>query len=359
MNQFVDFNPNWASLPGNTIADIMSERKISVEKFAHDMQTSSDVVFGLLQGEIKISQSIAHKLEHILGSTAEFWLQRELRYRAAIERIRENDEATWLKELPIKDMIKYGWIEDVKDKVAACLEFFNVPDIKSWRIKYEDVLNHYAFRTSQAYQSEDAAVVAWLRQGEILSEKVKCKEWNEELFEHTLHRARALTKKKHPKDFLPELINSCAECGVSVAIVRTPIGCRASGATKFINDKKAMLLLSFRYLSDDQFWFTFFHEAGHILLHKNTSVILEEEINQRQTDMEAEANAFAKEMLIPQQLYAEFSRLRGNKRNIIGFAMKAGVSPGIVVGQLQYQGYVEYKNLNYYKRRYDWDDISV
>ena len=146
---------------------------------------------------------------------------------------------------------------------------------------------------------------------------------------------------------------------MAVVISRTPFGCRASGATKFLDNDKAMLLLSFRYLSDDHFWFTFYHEAGHIVLHKSKSPIIEENSsNKTYSEEEREANLFAGEVLIPHELQSELSRLRGNKRNIISFAMKAGVSPGIVVGQMQHRGIIDHKYLNSYKRRYDWEEIA-
>lgn len=120
-----------------------------------------------------------------------------------------------------------------------------------------------------------------------------------------------------------------------------------------------MLLLSFRYLSDDHFWFTFFHEAGHIVLHKSNAAFIEDNSpDKNYSNEEKEANIFAGEILIPHELQGELSRLRGNKRNIISFAMKAGVSPGIVVGQMQHRGIIDHKYLNSFKRRYDWNDIA-
>ena len=83
-----------------------------------------------------------------------------------------------------------------------------------------------------------------------------------------------------------------------MVIVPAPSGCKVSGATLFPQQDKALLLLSFRYLSDDHFWFSFFHEVGHLLLHGIEKIFLEgvDEINQND---EEEANKFAAELLIP------------------------------------------------------------
>ena len=94
-------------------------------------------------------------------------------------------------------------------------------------------------------------------------------------FEADLPTIRRLTREKDPGQFIPRLKEACAARGVAVAIVRGPNGWRASGAARFLSPTKALIQLSFRYLSDDQFWFTFFHEAGHLLLHGKDLLFLE------------------------------------------------------------------------------------
>lgn len=352
------FQPNWSSSPGNTIYDILEEKNISLKHFADCMKAPIDFTEKLINGQILINKEIAEKLQVNLGATVDFWVNREEQYRESINRIKET-ENSWLKELPIKDMIKFGWIEKSNDLLNTCLNFFKVPDIYSWKAKYPNEINTLAFRTSISFTSDQGAIATWLRQGEIITENINCKPWNKELFEETLIEIKKLTRIKSPKDFIPKLVELCANCGVAVGIVPTPSGCRASGATKFINKDRAILLLSFRYLSDDQFWFTFFHEAGHLILHNKKSLHLE--INDKDklmSDEEIEANTFAAEMLIPYMLHDKLKFIRGNMRKIISVATEAGVSPGIVVGQLQYLGYIDFKYLNSYKRRYNWDEIK-
>ena len=71
--------------------------------------------------------------------------------------------------------------------------------------------------------------------------------------------------------FLPKLQALCAEAGVALVFVRAPRGCRVSGASRLVTPEKAMILVSFRFRSDDQFWFTVFHEIGHLILHQGAS----------------------------------------------------------------------------------------
>lgn len=357
MKSLVEFEPNWASVPGNTIKEVIAIRNFSIGELANKMQTTPKAISELIEGKTVITPDVAKDLSMFLGATSDFWLNREEQYRKALANNYVSEE--WLKELPLKDMIKFGWIRDVKDKFSECLAFFDVPDVKTWRLKYAEVMNTTSFRTSSSYKADQGATVSWLRFGELEAQQIECDTWNEQAFERTLHEVKALTRKKSPKDFIPELLKACAACGVAVVVARTPNGCRASGATKFLNNDKAMLMLSFRYLSDDHFWFTFYHEAGHLMLHKSKSPIIEDNLaSKNYTVEEKEANIFASEFLIPHELQHELPHLRGNKRNIISFALKAGISPGIVVGQMQHRGIIDHKYLNSYKRRFDWDEIA-
>jgi Zn-dependent peptidase ImmA (M78 family) len=113
--------------------------------------------------------------------------------------------------------------------------------------------------------------------------------------------------------------------------------------------------LSFRYLSDDQFWFSFFHEAGHLLLHADRGVFIDG-LEVGSSDEEREANEFAGKVLVPEDVQHELLQLQLDHRAIIRFASRIGVSPGIVVGQLQHRRRITPRQLNALKRRYRWSE---
>ena len=145
---------------------------------------------------------------------------------------------------------------------------------------------------------------------------------------------------------------------MAVVIVPAPTGCRASGATIFVQPDKALLIQSSRYLSDDHFWFSFFHEVGHLILHGNGNVFLDG-VNEDISKEEEEANNFAMSLLIPIENQKELRSLSAYKwENIIRFAEKIGIAPGIIVGQLQKFGIIKYNQLNNLKRKYKWKSRS-
>jgi plasmid maintenance system antidote protein VapI/Zn-dependent peptidase ImmA (M78 family) len=352
-----EFRPDWASAPGDTIADILAERDLSVAGFAQRMGQTPEHARELLQGRATITIRIARLLEQVLGACVEFWMSRDFQYRQDIARVHIADEE-WLTELPVGDMIKFGWLRPVphpSEETAACLRFFDVPSVPAWRQAYARVQEIVAFRTSPSFDSRPAAVAAWLRQGEIEGKAVECSPWDPKRFEKSLLAIRSLTRKKDPSRFIPELRKLCAAGGVALAIVRAPNGCRASGATRFLSRNKALLLLSFRYLSDDQFWFTFFHEAGHLFLHGDRDLFIEG-VDAPLTTEEREANDFAAHALVPPEFQDALLSLHANGREVIRFARRLGVSPGIVVGQLQHHGKISHRQLNSLKRRFNWEE---
>jgi plasmid maintenance system antidote protein VapI len=355
MTETEAFRPNWTSPPGDTIADVLDEKKLSLAAFSKRIGCSIDDAKDLVAGRMVMSVGLARKLHAELGATVEFWMSRDFHYRESVARLSGVENNAWIAELPLGDMVRFGWMRPVgaAQEVAACLRFFNVPDIGAWRAKYALLQERVAFRSSPSFESRRGAVAAWLRQGEIEAQSVKCSAWNPKLFERQLAEVRSLTRRKDPAKFVPNLRDLCAAAGVAVVIVRAPNGCRASGATHFLSDRQALLQLSFRYLADDQFWFSLFHEAGHLLLHGRQGFFLEG-MGTAATPQEQEANSFAERILIPPRWHDEMLSLPTSSHEVIKFARKIGIAPGIVVGQLQFHRRVKASHLNGLKRRFTW-----
>jgi HTH-type transcriptional regulator / antitoxin HigA len=298
----------------------------------------------------------------VLGASVTYWTKRELRYRQDVERLRQEASRAvslnWLDQVPVKDMIRCGWVKAAADPATlamSVLQFFGVSSVESWRSIYREALNPVAFRTSLTFESQPGALAAWLRQGELAASAIRCEVWDPERFRNQLAVIRELTREKDPKVFLPKLTRLCAACGVAVVALRAPDKCRASGVSRFLAPTRPLLMLSFRYLADDQLWFTFFHEAGHLLLHADKYLFLEGD-DRLTTTEEEEANTFAANILIPPQYHAELLRLQPHGIPVMRFARMVGVSPGIVVGQLLHLGRIGPHQLNNLKRRYEWRD---
>lgn len=355
-----NFQPNWASPPGETIRELLDRNNLSVGALADHLRMPLDAAHALIGGHIRIDQGTADKLSSCLGGSAKYWATRDAQYVNSLQRLRASlltaqSPQSWLELFPLKDMVSLGWLDKSTTQsrpIEACLNFFGVDSLDSWNTRYSQGISA-AFRTSSSLRETPGSTLAWLRKCELEAESISCKKWNRDSFINSLPDIRELTRTKSPDKFIPALQEICANSGVAVVVVRAPAGCRASGATRFLSSDKALLALSFRHLSDDHFWFTFFHEAGHLVLHEKGKIFLDGPSSDV-SEEEREANTFSELTLLPDNLRAEFNQLRIDAREIVRFSRRARISPGIVVGQLQHHGRIPRHHFNGLKSRYMW-----
>ena len=355
------FQPDWVSPPGDTIADLLEEKGWTQAEFAQRCGYTTKHASLLINGKAAITEDTAIKLERVLGSSARFWLVREAQYRETIARQEElkrlESDAGWLKQLPLADMIRFGWIRKFANKghqVAECLRFFGVSSIDAWQRQYAEPLA--AFKASEKFKKNDAAVSAWLRQGERIASELACTPFDKAQFKKVLLDLRSLTKETDPRKFVPELKKACASAGVAVVFEPAPKGCPVSGATRWLSPDKALLMLSLRHKTNDHLWFAFFHEAGHILLHGKKMLFLEN--MGLDGAHEREADQFASDLLIPSRYAKRLASLAKRYADVKAFAEEVGVAPAIVVGRMQKEGFLPWSHLNKCKISYRWSNES-
>jgi len=354
------FEPMWATPPGATVLDVLQERGWAVGQLAKEIHRDLHDVSRLLYGLAPLDANWAESLARVLGSTTSFWLRREEQYRSDLKRLTtsKDDAHDWLTALPLRDMVNFGWIERGRSAdethVNACA-FLGVSTSTAFERKYERLIGASAYRKSSAFETKSMAVAAWLRQGEIEASAIDCLPWSEARLRASLDDIRALSRVDAPNEFMPALQRILAACGVAVVAARAPEGCRASGATRFLTPQKALVQLSFRYLADDQFWFTVFHEIGHLLLHSHEELFLEG-LEERRPEAEHEADGFALQTLFARVGVAALDSVNLTKFDIARLAKRAGTAPGVVVGQLQEKKRIPYNHFNYMKVRYAWAD---
>lgn len=351
--------PDRVPPPGHTIVSILDERELSVEQFAYRIGRSTTVAQKILDGAQAIDRELARRLAGAVGASENFWMAREYDYRASIakpDHVGVASLSDLIGKLPVRDMESFGWIPNSRskeEKVVECLTFFGVSSLAQWQGRYENAFQQATYRSSAAFNSCEVATTAWLRQGELETQADDVASWSPSKLETQIPHLRRLTWFKSPDLFLPKIKELLAEAGVKFAVVRAPKGCTVSGAVRLLPDGKPHLQLSFRFLSDDQFWFSLFHEIGHLLLHFDKMPILENS-DLTKDENEDEADEFSASTIVPMPFREELLSLGGSRFPIINFAKKVGVAPGLVVGQLQHAGVIRYNQMQHLKRRYCW-----
>ncbi|MBI4889934.1 MAG: ImmA/IrrE family metallo-endopeptidase [Acidobacteria bacterium] len=206
-----------------------------------------------------------------------------------------------------------------------------------------------AFRQSAAHRVDPFAVLAWLRKGEIEAQKVATAEYSPERFRAALRELSQCTALDADEALL-RMGARCAAAGVALVSVPEIPGARVWGVTHWVNASKAIIQLSLRGKTADVMWFTFFHEAAHILLHPKKSIFVE--MADHRDRWEEEADRFAADLLIPPATWQAVAQAKPRSRvEVQLLAERIGVAPGILVARMQKLNLLPWGHLNDLKVR--------
>lgn len=358
-----EYTPDYVSPPGETLLETLEMLGMRQTELASRTGRPEKTISEIVTGKTAITPKTAVQFERVLGIPAGFWLRREQQYQEALARLKEEHELQehidWLKKIPIKEIAAFGWVEKCDDSIQQLkevLNFFAIASPDNW----DAALSCASFRQSAAYQADPYAVAAWLREGERRAQRIDCEAYDAGLFEKYLHEFRACTTE--PVEVIQtRVVEMCAEAGVALVFVRQLPRTVASGATRWLSSDKALIQLSLRYKYHDHLWFTFFHEAAHILLHGKRDAFLEVD-DDSDDAKEQEADKFASDLLISTEQWEEFVMSitvgRISRAEIEAFANEIGIHPGIVVGRLQHEKLLPHTHCNDLKIHLKWNEYQ-
>ncbi len=353
-----EYQPDYAVSPGEVLAVELEMRGMTQQELAKRTGLTPKHIVAIAKAKSAITPETAIKLERALGMPAEYWLNLESQYQEILARMEEEQKLDrdlgWLKRIPVVQMAKLGWLQKHKDAKAQLIEilrFFGIASVDQWDDVWPNL--NVAYRQHNHHEVFPEAVSAWLRRGEIEAAQIQCEPYDRSKFRQALDEIRGLTTES-PEIFVPRMQELCATAGVAVVFVPALPKTGVSGATRWLSPQKALIQLSLRYKTDDHLWFTFFHEAGHILLHGKKEFFLEG-ANGLDAAKETEANEFAEFELIPKRAFTGFlGRKVYSKAAIVRFSQEVGIAPGIVVGQLQHKGFLARSFCNDLKQTFTW-----
>ena len=357
------YEPDYAIPPGWVLEERLDATGMSQAEFARRCGRSPKLISDIISGKAAIQPKTAVQFEKALGVDARIWLGIESEYQLHRERERESRRAAeladWAKGFPVNELVERGAIpkpESLADRVSFLLSFFGVASKEAWANRYANPA--VAYRHSASFESDDRALATWLRLGEIEAERTECADYSAARFREALARIRRLTPAA-TVEMLETARRLCQESGVVFAIVKPLPKTALSGVSRWVSPRKALIQLSARHMRDDQLWFGFFHEAGHILLHGKRDVFIHDEKG-KITEFDEEADKWAADFLIPPDSWERFTSSRVfSKYRVLDFAEEQGIAPGIVVGRLQHEGLLPWSHLNGFKARLEWVSDSA
>lgn len=334
--------------PGVTLKEKLEEMGMGVKEFAIRTSKPEKTIIAVIKGKSRVTPEMAVAFENVTKIPAHFWLNLQQGYDEYEARKKRNDQIAetiaWAKSFPLAQMSRLEWIPSVKtceEKADALLGFFQVSSPKAWEDYYINRQLKVAFRISLSNAKDPHAMSAWLRRGEIQAQKISAGNFSEATLKETIPQMKQLCANQSD-NFFNKLQELCLKAGVK--LVYTPCLAQApiNGCTRWINGTPCIQMTN-RYKRNDVFWFTFFHELGHILLHGKKDVFLECIGTSDDEKKEAEADAFSARILFSQAQEDEVVHSRDFSENAIcGYAKRFGIHPAIIVGRLQHKKIIPY-----------------
>jgi len=364
------FQPDWVTHPGEHLAEYLESWGISQAELADRTGLHIKTINEIINGNAPLTPATALLLEPIFDQSANFWMALEQGYQdRTARRTRQQHIAThhdWLKRFPINAMHQRGLLPNTRDMQTigvALLAFFGIGTFEAWKTFWHPVPATVTCQYAPQLTPSPEHLSVWLREGQRLVEHRECPPFDAAKLKAAIPLLRQLTTQA-PAEFWPTLETLCANAGVLVIKVPTYPRLRVYGATYRYHGKTVVQLSDTRR-TVDQFWFSFFHTIGHLLLHGVKASYLAGDIvaptDTPPTPQEAEANAFAARTLIPDGAYRKFVRETPapyTATAIERFAAQQDVHPGIVVGRLQQAQVLPYNTqLNKLKDCYAWENL--
>lgn len=340
-----------ATPPGATIKEQLETRGMSQKEFALRMDMSEKHISRLINGEVQLTQETAYRLEAVLGLPARFWNNLESIYREKLIKVDEENmldaDIEVAKKMPYNEMAKYNWVpatRNVNEKVSNLRKFFEV--INLGLLKKDSLIPVIACRRLSITEKADYALLAWAQRAKVETRSIHVSPINLKKLRSILPKIRKMTLEA-PDQFCSKLKSLLSECGIALIFLPHINGSFLHGAT-FYDMNKIVMGVTVRGKDADKFWFSLFHELGHVILgHINK----ENGINEQD---EKDADNFAQEVLIPNDVFQYFINQRDfTKLSIIAWAKNICVDAGIVVGRLQKENCIRFDMFNELKQHYE------
>jgi HTH-type transcriptional regulator/antitoxin HigA len=340
---------HFATPPGATIKEQLNDRGMSQKEFAVRMDMSEKHMSKLINGEVQLTPEVAVRLEMVLGVPASFWNNLEAIYREKIVKAEAENvmdaDIELARAFPYSEMAGFGWVPETrnsKEKVVDLRQYFEVAELS---LLESSQITKIACRRLGITEKGDLALIAWAQRAKLVARNIETAPINIKGLMAGIPEIRKLTLQK-PDIFCAELKRMLAESGIALVFLPHLKGSFLQGAT-FVDGTKIVVGLTARGKDADKFWFSFFHELGHIILGHIGRAEGTSEQDER------DADKWAANILIPEEDFENFvDRSSYSNESICRFADDIGIAPGILVGRLQNEGFIKYNMRNHLKNHY-------
>lgn len=358
MPNYIQKKDRIAFHPGYYVKELIDSNGLTQEDFAKRIGTTPKNISKLVNGEQRLSIEMSMKLARFMGTSVEYWLNLQNAFDALLAEFESDEELE--RERTVFRALDYRYFREhwgapayprqVDLQIQEVRSFLGVASLTV--LEKPDLA--VSFRSVKSGMNESniirANTLVQIAVNEAL--KIKAPKYNRSLFRTAANHALTLTRDHD--GFYPILKEKFLQAGVIFVVLPNLPGSKINGATKIIGDS-VMLMVNDRRLDADTFWFTLFHEVGHIM-HGDFGISFDDSV----AKSEDGADKFASNCLVPPEEYQEFVYgLRFNPSDIEAFSEEIGRDPGIVLGRLQHDGYVDRRDTRYNYLRHKYKVLFV
>lgn len=325
--------------PGKYIKEAIEELEMSQHEFAARVGVTDKYLSTLINGDAKINFDIASKLSKMFGTSLIVWTNLQTNYDVYQAELLRNDELK--QEIEIFKLIDSKFLfmkeifeknDNLEERIQKLRQALPVANLSN--LQKTDLFSFYRISGCKNESEYSAWIVnsnVWLSLALVEAKKVDTPKFDEKKLRQSMTFIRNMTINISD-DYDVLLKKTLLTCGVNLVIMPYLKKSRINGLVRWMPElDNVVVALNGKGQYFDTFWFTLFHELGHVFQKVKRRMI----VDGIDEELEDDANQFARNELIPNDKYSAFiSNFKHSTEEVIEFSQEIGVHPGIVVGRL-------------------------
>ena len=346
--------------PGYYVQDIIDDMEITQSEFAKRLNTTGKTLSQLLAGKIPLSMDLASKLSQMTGTSVTMWLNLQTQYDEKVLEIERrqkfDEEYKILQQIDLNYLYLLGILkkeDSPEEKVQTLCSCLNVASLQA--MMQPDLLTACRTNIQDINPQNVLNANVWIQLGLNFARKEDCAPFDKTKLTKNIETLCRLSCEPLSTAF-PKIKKILNDCGIALVALPYLKKSGLSGAVKWLNKDKVMLLINDRGKDAGKFWFTLLHELRHIMQKRMTAVYLSTptkanaqilSLGRNDLEEETDADRYAQETLIPAKEYQAFKNTRPiTVASIKQFAQSIHRSPAIVHGRLQKDEVLSWSRFN-------------
>lgn len=351
--------------PGELLLSEITKQGMNQSELAIRTGVSAKHISTIINGTKEISVSFARKLDVALGAETGTWAKLQADYDIYMAELKEKNDITaeeinifnGMKEI-VDYFLKIGFMYNncgVPEKIIQlrkilCVASLTVIPKITYNAAYRAQINTstnidpyilFAWQRICELQTNNATISAHFDKGLLLESVPLIKK---QMFE------------TDPMKMISNLKSIFSACGVAFDVVRHFRGAPVQGFIKETNSGKVILCVTIRGKSADKFWFSLFHEIGHLVAGDLGTRFVD--FDSVQNGMEVKADNYARDTLIDSKRYKSFisTKKYHSLEEIKRFSSVVGVPHWIVIGRLHKDEWLDWKYFAHETPAFEWSN---